>query len=347
MHASPVARVALKAGTAAAFTTFAAAPLVRRVMLRAGTLDIPNHRSSHTTPIPRGGGIACVCGAAVGVAAVELTEPAARRRLPAALVAAPLAMAAVGYADDHTGGLPPLPRLAAQALAGAVTATADLPPLVAAAAIVAMPGLVNVVNFMDGINGITGSTAAVWGVNAYLVAQAEKDVTLAVLGAVTAGSGLGFLPWNAPTAKVFLGDAGSYLFGGLFAAGIVAAARGTGARNSTTRWHAAMATSAPLLPYVADAAQAIVRRARARVPLTEAHREHAYQHLVDHVGLSHTSASTVHALTAIATAASSRLHPATATASMASAAGAYVAAPFVLRRARPRPDAGRASKETA
>ncbi|MBO1758274.1 UDP-N-acetylmuramyl pentapeptide phosphotransferase/UDP-N-acetylglucosamine-1-phosphate transferase [Dermacoccus sp. SAI-028] len=347
MHASPVARVALKAGTAAAFTTFTAAPLVRRVMLRAGTLDIPNHRSSHTTPIPRGGGIACVCGAAVGVAAVELTEPTARRRLPAALVAAPLAMAAVGYADDHTGGLPPLPRLAAQALAGAVTATADLPPLVAAAAIVAMPGLVNVVNFMDGINGITGSTAAVWGVNAYLVAQAEQDVTLAVLGAVTAGSGLGFLPWNAPTAKVFLGDAGSYLFGGLFTVGIVAAARGGEGRASATRWRAAMATAAPLLPYVTDTAQAIIRRARAGEPLTEAHREHAYQHLVDHVGLTHARASAAHAFAAITAAASARVGNPAGMAGMAGAAGAYVVAPFALRSARPRPDAGRGSKETA
>lgn len=332
MGLSPAARIALKAGAVAASATFATAPLVRQIMLRAGTIDVPNHRSSHVAPIPRGGGIACVVGAAAAMTVVELTEPAARRRLPVALLAAPLTMAAVGYADDHTGGLPPQPRLAAQVIAGGMAASAGLSPTAAGAAVIAMPGLVNVVNFMDGINGITGSTAAVWGINTSLVGWREDDIPLVILGATTAGAGLGFLPWNAPNAKLFLGDAGSYLFGGLFTCGVIAATRNPRGCGTPTRWHIALTVAAPLLPYVADAAQAIVRRACAGEALTEAHREHAYQHLVDRFRLSHTTASAAHCAAAVTTAGSARLPWPLNVAVMSVAAGAYVAAAFAIPR---------------
>jgi UDP-N-acetylmuramyl pentapeptide phosphotransferase/UDP-N-acetylglucosamine-1-phosphate transferase len=95
---------------------------------------------------------------------------------------------------------------------------------------------------------------------------------LAGLGLVLAGAAFGFLPWNAPSARVFLGDVGSY---GL---GLLVAAMSVWAVAAGMPWHWAVA---PLIVYGADTGWAILKRRRAGHSLTEAHREHAYQRLVD------------------------------------------------------------------
>ena len=99
-----------------------------------------------------------------------------------------------------------------------------------------------------------------------------NEPQLSILGLVLAGAAVGFLPWNAPRATVFLGDVGSYGIGG-FIAGLSALAAVWG----LPWWWAA----APLVVYGADTGWVLLKRARAGRPLTEAHREHAYQRLVD------------------------------------------------------------------
>lgn len=275
-------RRSLLAGVVCCAATYASAPVVRRFLTKRGALDIPNHRSSHSSPVPRGGGLACGAGLALGLIAAG---PDAR--VPTATLIGIAAVAGVGWADDHFGGLPPQTRLAVQAVSGALfSPSLPLAPLTC----LGTAGVVNVVNFMDGINGITASTAAIWGTSTLHAGRVEHHHQLQVLGALTAGAGLGFLPWNAPVADLFLGDVGSYLFGGLMAASIASVAS-----QPALAWRVA----APLLPYASDAAQAIVRRAKGGQSLTVAHRDHVYQQLVDLRGLSHVEAAAVHGCTSL------------------------------------------------
>jgi Fuc2NAc and GlcNAc transferase len=157
-----------------AIAGFAAAALLtqvmRRVGLRHGLLDVPNARSSHSAPTPRGGGVAVVAVATAGFAALGFSA-----RLDAALCAAlagGLAVAAVGLLDDRRP-LRPAVRLAAHAAAAAwaVFWVGGLPPLQFGASaagsgwlgyVLAVLGIIwaiNLFNFMDGIDGIAASEA--------------------------------------------------------------------------------------------------------------------------------------------------------------------------------------------
>ncbi|GAB3486415.1 hypothetical protein GCM10027572_04410 [Flexivirga lutea] len=204
-----------------------------------------------------------------------------------------------------------------------LSASSGSSPLISLAASFTTVSVVNAVNFMDGINGITGLTSLVWGLNA--ACSELSDV--AWIGAVTAGAGLGFLPWNAPTARLFLGDSGSYLLGGLMALGIVR----TMVRSRRIR--ESVLIGAPLLPYGVDVAQAIIRRAASGVALTEAHREHVYQQLVDHAGMSHLQVATIHAALASAIAVTWRRvdSPAVATTGAVAMLASYLVLPKCLR----------------
>jgi len=260
--------------------TLGAAPLVARALSRTGTLDVPNHRSSHTVPVPRGGGLACAAGIAAGAAVAA----ALGDEVPWAALAAAAVLGVVGLVDDRRT-MPALPRLVAQLVVGAALGWATVGgPLgaVVGAALVAL--LVNVVNFMDGINGITGLTVAVVGATAWWAGAAHGSPALAVLGALAVGSAAGFLPWNAVRARLFLGDVGSYLFGALVAGTVL-----VGAADDVPLG----LLLAPTAVYVADVLVALAKRAWRRARLTEAHREHVYQRLVDDGGLPHLAVAAV------------------------------------------------------
>lgn len=239
--------------------------------------------------MPRGGGIACLAGVSLGALSAGRPSGLAPRA-----VIATASLAGLGLADDQLGHIHPNVRLLVQGLAGVALAPSSATAVPVAAGTI---GVVNVVNFMDGINGITGSTAAVWGLGALAAGRQSGDPALQTIGAITAGAGLGFLPRNAPVAQLFLGDVGSYLFGGLISAGISCCVT-----RPSLMWQVA----APLLPSGADAAVTIVRRAKAGRPLTEAHREHVYQRVVHEHGLTHVQMSALHALAAATVAIASR-----------------------------------------
>lgn len=256
---------------AALATSLVLSGLAIPVLRKSQFMDVPNHRSSHTRPVPRGGGIAVVL--AILLVSSLFAEWGTEL---AVLLAVTVALGAVGLVDDLRS-LPSSLRLLAQLVAAVCVAVVLLasgtvtwwwlPVLV-----VAITGYVNAYNFMDGVNGISALTAVVIGGWWAWAGLDQGNDLLHVLGLVLCGAAIGFLPWNAPRAKVFLGDVGSYGIG-VFIVGLSALALTSG-----LPWHW---TLAPLVVYGADTGWVLVKRKRAGCSLTEAHREHVYQRLVD------------------------------------------------------------------
>jgi UDP-GlcNAc:undecaprenyl-phosphate/decaprenyl-phosphate GlcNAc-1-phosphate transferase len=247
-------------------------------LLRRTAVDVPNGRSSHSVPTPRGGGAPI----AVGLVAAALLIHGTAAVMFAIAVAA---FAAIGFADD-LGSLPAGPRLAMQGLASlaiavVLVARTGLPPALMAAAVIVFAvwliGFVNAFNFMDGVNGISAGHALIGGAYYACLGWWRPDTFLAAAGAAVAAGGLAFLPWNAIRARVFLGDAGSYGIG--VALALLAAC-------SVIRHIPLEATLAPLALYLADTGWTLQRRIRAGERIFEAHRTHTYQKLCD-VGWSH------------------------------------------------------------
>ncbi|WP_110239763.1 MraY family glycosyltransferase [Nocardioides gilvus] len=265
-------------------TALVLAWLLIPILLRADVLDVPNQRSSHTAPVPRGGGIAVLAAIIVAVAAHEAVGSDG----PWRIILLAVALAAVGFADDRRP-VSSLLRLAVQVLAGVLVAyvsvgsgTAGLPALLFGAIVVlVVAGYVNAYNFMDGINGISSLTAVIAGLWWVWVGADHDLVQVQVLGAAVAGAMLGFLPWNAPKAKIFLGDVGTYGLGLLIVA------------LSVLGWAAGVSSLvavAPLAVYGADTGWTLCKRAIGGRPLMEAHREHVYQRLVV-AGWSHMASA--------------------------------------------------------
>jgi UDP-N-acetylmuramyl pentapeptide phosphotransferase/UDP-N-acetylglucosamine-1-phosphate transferase len=270
---------------ASAAGTWALLLWLRRIAL----LDHPNARSLHAAPVPRGGGLAPVAVLLAAVAALALAADA-----PLAGWLPPLAgsvlLAAVGWRDDR-GGLGPLAKLARQAAAVAVglLALAEagpvfqgwLPqPLDLLLAGLAWLWFVNLYNFMDGSDGMAAGEAAAIGLGLALIgAWLGWPVDETARGLALAGAALGFLLWNRPPARLFLGDAGSLPLGYLIGWLLLAAA-------AHRQWAAAL-----ILPgyFLADATWTLLRRAARGENLLAAHAEHFYQQAV-RIGHGHRGA---------------------------------------------------------
>jgi len=268
------------ATAATALSMFALLPLLRRIAM----IDHPTDRSLHAAPTPRGGGLAVVIGIATGFAVGVLDHSIHVDTLAVLCIAAALAMGAIGLMDDLVS-LSARIRLVAQLAVGSAIATAAVVVststtwvLVISPVVGALGGaaFVNAYNFMDGVNGISSFTAIVAGGWYAFLGSNLNDPAL-ILGGVLAGAAFGFLPWNAPRARVFLGDVGSYSMGALLA---------FLALDVAIRHDAPLAAIAPLIVYITDTGTTLVRRARRGEQLTEPHREHVYQRLVTQ-GRSH------------------------------------------------------------
>ena len=257
--------------------------LMRRYALSRSLLDVPNARSSHVTPTPRGGGMAIVASFLLALAATAFVLPGTDRGLLAALLGAGAGVALLGFLDDH-GHVPARWRLlghfAAAAwtlfwisgispstLLGLPSPTPILDPLLAALFIVWM---LNLYNFMDGIDGLAGIEAVSIGLGGALVAYLAGQEHLASIALFLAAAALGFLIWNFPPAKIFMGDAGSGFLG--VVVGVLILYAGTVHPDLFWAW--------VILPavFVTDATVTLLHRLRRGERLYEAHRSHAYQH---------------------------------------------------------------------
>lgn len=256
---------------------------------RWALLDLPNERSLHAAATPRSGGIGIAVGLAVGWSASAVALPGQGWALAALLL-----VAAVSFADDCYR-LPPLARFLVHALAAALLVfpaelglgTLQVPGLVwhapawllQSASLLFIVWMVNLYNFMDGMDGFAGGMACV------------GFATLALLGALAGAPGYalaaltvcvaagGFLVFNFPPARIFMGDLGSGSLGFTAAMFLLWADRA----RLFPLWLGAVVFS----PFIVDATWTVLRRMAQGNKPWQAHREHFYQRVV-RLGWSHT-----------------------------------------------------------
>lgn len=256
---------------------FAGTWLARRYALHRNLVDQPGERRSHAVPTPRGGGIAIVIAVLLAGAWV-LPHAAGSALLLAGFLPGLMLVAGIGLLDDHRP-LSPWLRLAVQAVAamalatGAWLATGNA-PLGVAAFLLAMV-LTNVWNFMDGIDGLAASqTMLVAAGVTFLTSGVIQLLALALLAATA-----GFIPFNFPKARIFLGDVGSGALGYTLAMLVV----GVVGQGSLPWW----LWSLPLSAFLLDAGLTLLGRLRRGEAWWQPHTLHAYQRWVrwsrDHV----------------------------------------------------------------
>ncbi|MFW0168837.1 MraY family glycosyltransferase [Rothia sp. P4278] len=277
--------VALLAGCAGLLLPFVVRPFLHRWNL----VDIPTARSSHTSPVFRGMGLATALAAVLGYIAVLVDGQIPTDRSIALLVLfGMLASGALGWLEDYSG-VPIAIRAAIQLLIGLVV-TVGMTIMLGTSVfwiplgVFAIAAYINVVNFMDGINGISGLHGLTVG-GAYAFAGWVNNMPWLLAGGLAvAAAYLAFLPWNVRTGKnVFLGDAGSYFLGGAIASMAV------GAFLSGVYVEYILA---PLLVYLADTGTTLLRRVIKGEQWYKPHRTHTYQKLTD-LGLSHLASAGV------------------------------------------------------
>ena len=243
--------------------------LARRYALHRRLLDQPGERRSHSAPTPRGGGIAIVIAWLLGIAWLIVRATSAMPFLEAAVIGLVL-VAGVGWIDDHRP-LSPWSRLAVHGLAAMVLALGvfaqggNIGLAVAAFCITLV--LVNVWNFMDGIDGLATSQAALAAAGYAIYAGTG---TMAWLAIGLAAACAGFLPFNLPRARIFLGDVGSGALG--FALAVVMV--GTAGKGGST-WPVLLM---PLSAFLVDATLTLASRMLRGERWWQPHVQHAYQH---------------------------------------------------------------------
>ena len=256
--------------------------LVRRYALHTNLLDHPNDRSSHTVPTPRGGGVAIVASFILLLLAMGLLGFIEQRLMIAALGAGAV-VALLGFLDDRAS-LPARVRFAGHALAAAWCVgwmnAIPLVPIFGHAVDLGLAGpllcglfivwMINLFNFMDGIDGIASVeaiTTALGGAVLWWLAGSGDSWVAAVVFASCVG---GFLIWNIPPAKIFMGDAGSGFLGLMVA--LLSLWCGQATPALFWAWFVLIGC------FMVDATTTLVRRVRRGEKFHEAHRSHAYQH---------------------------------------------------------------------
>lgn len=249
----------------ALLTTLLALTLILTVGRRAVVHDIPNERSLHDKPVPRVGGIALMMGIAAGWMLLS-------QSWSWWIVLPMLGLFALSLLDDLRG-LSARARLIAHFVAALVALSgADISMLWLLPLLFFTVWMTNLYNFMDGSDGLAGGMA-LFGFGCYgIAAWLSGDEGFALLNLCIAGAALGFLMFNFHPAKVFMGDAGSIPLGFLAAMlGIHGWQAGL-----WPLWFPLMAFS----PFIVDATFTLFKRMMRGEKLSQAHRSHYYQRLV-------------------------------------------------------------------
>ncbi|MCB2195282.1 MAG: glycosyltransferase family 4 protein [Bacteroidetes bacterium] len=264
------------------FLSFILTFFIKQIASRLSIIDIPNERSSHKTPTPRGGGLAIVISWYIGITMLfyfNLIESYLFYALLSGII-----LAIVSLIDDVID-LPPVVRLLAQ-ITTAVLAFISLNGIdpiqifgfamnikfiVYPVVIIGMVWFINLYNFLDGIDGYVSIEAIL--VSAILFIFSGNSILLILIACV-----FGFLIWNWPKAKIFMGDVGSTQLG--FILVVLGIYFHNQQQFSILQWF--ILTS----PFWFDATFTLFRRWRNKEKLSQAHKKHAYQRIVQ-AGFSH------------------------------------------------------------
>jgi Fuc2NAc and GlcNAc transferase len=262
--------------------------LMRSYLLKRKVLDIPNGRSSHSVPTPRGGGLSIVV-VFLGIVLWFAYSGAISARLGWALIGGGLAVAGVGFLDDHFR-VPARLRLVVHfAAAGwALWWLGGMGPLHLGwtswnlgwvgqfLALLGLVWMINLYNFMDGIDGLAG-LEALWvsAVGGLLLAWSGLG-GLSGCALVLAAASTGFLVWNWPPARIFMGDVGSGFLGFVF--GVLAISSAKERPWLLWPWLILLAV------FFVDSTLTLTRRFISGARWYEAHCSHAYQHAAQRWG---------------------------------------------------------------
>ncbi len=273
---------------ALAVLTFAISAWLTRRFLNSGSrlykLDHPNPRSLHDNPTPRGGGLAIFVAIAIG-GTIAMVFDGGRGDV-AWLALAAVLVAGISFLDDWftvalgyrivthfaASGLLLWSGFALQELAlpGAVWPLSA--PLAVGLSLLFVVWMVNLYNFMDGMDGFAGGMAVIgFGVFAFFGWLAGQQL-FAALNLIVAAAAGGFLLFNFPPARIFMGDIGSSSLGFLAAAFMLWADR----NGIFPLWIGVLVFS----PFIVDATVTLIRRILRRDKFWEAHKTHYYQRVV-------------------------------------------------------------------
>jgi Fuc2NAc and GlcNAc transferase len=265
-------------------TSFVLTAAIRKRAIINSHLDIPNERSSHSLPTPRGAGIAIVTTFFVGLLVLLINDTISGRDF-FTLAAPGLIVALIGRLDDLGRVTSAKLRLIGHFICASITVwlANGLPELpltesiidfgVAGdiAAVIYLVWMLNLFNFMDGIDLITGIQTFTACLGAVILLVVSTDSDLWLLVALLAAAVFGFMYFNLPPAKIFLGDVGSGFIGFTIGAISLVVAKD----EPLIAW----AMIILLGVFVTDATVTLLQRLLNREHVYVAHRTHAYQHL--------------------------------------------------------------------
>ncbi len=252
---------------------------------RLSTLDIPNERSSHLTPTPRGGGIAFVATSLVGFLLLLLNNSFYNEEL-LALCCSGAVVAIAGHLDDRqkisgatirlvlhaTGAIILIVGIGFPSQIALFDRTVNTGPVGSILGVLYLMWLLNLFNFMDGTDGIAASeTIFVCIAGAILNYHVIPDINLSAAAIILAASTFGFLLFNWSPARIFMGDVGSGYLGIVIGGLSLIAAK----QQPDLLWVWIIL----LAVFVSDATVTLIHRLTRMQKPHVAHRSHAYQHL--------------------------------------------------------------------
>jgi len=276
----------------ALIVTYLSTPYVKKLAVKAGVLDAPDHRKVHNTPIPRMGGLAIYFGF---VLAILASMPVSREILGILLGGTMILI--IGLIDD-VKPLSAKTKLLGQILAASVLVLFNvsiqwlsnpfggiiyLDYLAIPITILWVVSLTNTINLIDGLDGLAAGVSTIASITILLVALQQGFGLVAIMSAALAGSALGFLQHNFNPAKIFMGDTGSMFLGYMLAAISIL---------GTVKSAATIALIVPIVALglpIMDTAFAIIRRYTSGQPIFKPDKGHLHHRLLA-IGLSQKQA---------------------------------------------------------
>ncbi len=264
--------------------------LLRKYALSRAIIDIPNERSSHTAPTPRGGGAAIACFILLTATYCFFSDLITLNIL-LALDLGVIIVAITGWVDDHKH-IPAFIRAILYGIASALSiyyldiefnifpnsSGLMLKYSLVVMSVIMIVWLINLYNFMDGTDGFSAIQAISTSMMSSLLFYVAGQEAMFIISMVVAVSTSGFLYWNWPPAKIFMGDVGSCVLG--FSFGVLAIVGEMTNSISLSVWFVLLSV------FICDASFTLILRIVRHEKWYEAHKSHAYQRLIS-LGVSH------------------------------------------------------------